>query len=137
MSRSGPLEISLGLRDILVNLSSQIFQRLKLFLVAKAIKKPDTNHVAIKIARPIHYESLNRRFRVRLKRRSGANICNTSAPMAINQCTRDVHAMGRYDAVLRVQVGRREAQLVTALIAPNHHTFYAIGASQHAASKID
>src|SRR5687768_3093513 len=44
--------------------------------------------------------------------------------------------MGRYDAVLRVQVGCREPQRMPALLTANDQSFHSIRTSEHASRKI-
>ena len=59
VTHGGPFEVALGAIRVLFDLSMQLFQRIKPLLVAQTVKETHPNHIAVKITRPIHYESLN------------------------------------------------------------------------------
>src|SRR5688500_2393675 len=101
------------------------------------MQEANTDDVAVKIAFPVYYECLHRRFRGRVESWPNPNVCNTSVPLALNQRSGHVHAVTGYDAILRMQVGRGKAQNVPAFGSAFNKAFNSIWSTQESSRQIN
>src|SRR5687767_15932311 len=100
------------------------------------MQEANTHDIAVKVAVPVHYEGLNRRFRRVAKGRPQTDIRDAAAPLSFDQSAGHVHTVTGYDAVVWAQVGRGKTKLMTAFRAVFDARFHAVRPAQHAARQV-
>src|SRR2546428_11792951 len=100
------------------------------------MQKAHAHHIAVKIAGPVHNESLHRSFSSLFERWPRADVGYTSAPLTINQSRRDVHATVRNHTILGMKISRGKSQFDAARSAAKHPALNPISPSQHAPRQI-
>jgi hypothetical protein len=136
-------EMFVGLRRLGKAATLLRYRRAKLvypgeFLLApQPMKDPHANRPTIKVVVEIDQVRLDFRFGLGAERRAFADVRHAPPPDAVYKGKRDINAVGRQHAVLKLQVGRGEKEFAPDTAPLRDHPFDAIWPPEHAARQID